>query len=672
MIKKLLSQPAKLFFILLFLAIIAAIVGGCLTFSSFPKWNIVSAKIRKFNSEEDFRKFLSQKAEEETIVRSAFPTIESKLMPELKLGSEEAGLGGTEPERYSQTNVQVVGIDEPDIVKTDGENIYLSSRFYFKPRPLLEPGIPMEIELPKSKIIPPFYSKGITKIIKAFPPEELNLLSEINEGGDLFLSNHTLILLQDKEIKAFDVKDPSNPTQQWNFQFEDKTRYLGARLYNNKLYLILSKYASPDIRCPIEIMKKEGKLIEVKCADIYYPYINFKPQNLFVILQINPSTGEIEKKTSFLGSYGSVIYMSPKALYLTYPSYIDTYQVITKFILQKASDLFDSWVIEKIQKLNSYDLSTQAKMVELTTILSQFQSSLTEKELDNFEKEIEKRFKQYLEEHKRELTKTAIVKIQAETLNIEAFGEVPGFILNQFSLDEYQGNLRIATTIGRFFLPYFGISVLWERPESVNDLYVLDSNLKIIGSLTNFGKGERIYGVRFIEDKGYIVTFREIDPFFVIDLRNPQNPQLRGELKIPGYSSYLHPINKDLILGIGKEESFVKLSLFDVSNPENPKELDKLTLEEYWSEVLQNHHAFLLDKKHQIFFLPSGRKGYIISFENNQLKLKKIIESKPIRRAIYINDYLYLIGETQIKVFDENTWNEINSLVFEEKSAVEK
>lgn len=114
------------------------------------------------------------------------------------------------------------------------------------------------------------------------------------------------------------------------------------------------------------------------------------------------------------------------------------------------------------------------------------------------------------------------------------------------------------------------------------------------------------------------------------------------------------------------------MSLFDVSNPENPKEFDKLTLKEYWSEVLQNHHAFLLDKKHQIFFLPSGRKGYIISFENNQLKLKKIIESKPIRRAIYINDYLYLIGETQIKVFDENTWDEINSLVFEEKPAVEK
>jgi len=86
MIKKLLSQPAKLFFILLFLAIIIAIVGGCLTSLSFPKWNIVSAKIRKFNSEEDFKRFLSQKAEEETIVRSAFPTIESKLMPELKLG----------------------------------------------------------------------------------------------------------------------------------------------------------------------------------------------------------------------------------------------------------------------------------------------------------------------------------------------------------------------------------------------------------------------------------------------------------------------------------------------------------------------------------------------------------------------------------------------------------
>ena len=84
------------------------------------------------------------------------------------------------------------------------------------------------------------------------------------------------------------------------------------------------------------------------------------------------------------------------------------------------------------------------------------------------------------------------------------------------------------------------------------------------------GKDERIYSARFIGDKGYLVTFKQVDPFYVLDLSNPKKPEIKGELKIPGYSSYLHPISDDLILGIGKEGSVVKVSLFDVSDPTNP------------------------------------------------------------------------------------------------------
>ncbi|MEA3560689.1 MAG: beta-propeller domain-containing protein, partial [Candidatus Omnitrophota bacterium] len=95
-------------------------------------------------------------------------------------------------------------------------------------------------------------------------------------------------------------------------------------------------------------------------------------------------------------------------------------------------------------------------------------------------------------------------------------------------------------------------------------------------------------------------------------------PELKGELKIPGYSSYLHPINKDRILGMGKEGSKVKVSLFDVELASNPKEADKYILDEYWSDVLNTHHAFLLDAKHKIFFLPGHKGGYIFSYEKNR------------------------------------------------------
>ena len=163
----------------------------------------------------------------------------------------------------------------------------------------------------------------------------------------------------------------------------------------------------------------------------------------------------------------------------------------------------------------------------------------------------------------------------------------------------------------------------------------------IVGKLTDYGENERIYAVRFLMDKAYIVTFKETDPLFVVDLSNPENPEIKGELKISGYSSYLHPINKDLVLGIGKEDRNVKVSLFNVSDPENPIEVDRYLLKEYWSDILNTHHAFLIDKKHDIFFLPASNGGYVFSYKNSSLKLIKAVSVSALR-AIYIDDYLYL------------------------------
>jgi uncharacterized secreted protein with C-terminal beta-propeller domain len=241
----------------------------------------------------------------------------------------------------------------------------------------------------------------------------------------------------------------------------------------------------------------------------------------------------------------------------------------------------------------------------------------------------------YEKRHKREFERTQIVKVSLDLKPVAA-GDIPGRLLNQFSMDEYNGYLRVATTV-----------------RDTNDLYVLDERLKIAGKIEDYGENERIYAVRFIGDKGYIVTFKQTDPLFVVDLSNPQNPEIKGELKIPGFSSYLHPISEDLILGIGKEGANVKVSLFDVSDPSDPKEVDKYILKEYWSDVLNTHHAFLLDSKHEVFFLPGGSGGYIFSYTNG-IELEKAVDM-PAVRALYIDDFMYIIGE-KIVVFDENTW----------------
>ena len=132
---------------------------------------------------------------------------------------------------------------------------------------------------------------------------------------------------------------------------------------------------------------------------------------------------------------------------------------------------------------------------------------------------------------------------------------------------------------------------------------------------------------------------------------------MKGELKIPGYSSYLHPLAENRILGVGKDGSQVKLSIFDVTSADNPTEIDKYTLDEYWSEALSTHHAFLQDEKHKVVFIPGNKGGYIISYEGDKFVLKKAVSETIAKRAIYINDYLYVVGSDKIVVVDEKTWN---------------
>ena len=292
-------------------------------------------------------------------------------------------------------------------------------------------------------------------------------------------------------------------------------------------------------------------------------------------------------------------------------------------------------------------------------IIDSYQNSLDDDDRLKLENELQNRIKDYAADHLREIDRTGLVKIGLNDFKVLASGVVAGHPLNQFSLDEYDNHLRIAMTVGQ---RWWGWGFGGSSDSTVNDVYILDASLKQVGSIQGLGLSEKIYAARFIGDKGYLVTFREIDPFYVLDLSNPNHPLMAGELKIPGYSSYLEPIGDNLVLGIGKEDSWVKVSLFDVSSASNPREVAKYTLKEGWSEVLSNHHAFLLDPKHEIFFLPGGQGGYVFSYKNNGLEMKKAISETGVKRAIYLNDYLYIIGQDKIVVLNELDWTRVTEL----------
>jgi inhibitor of cysteine peptidase len=204
-----------------------------------------------------------------------------------------------------------------------------------------------------------------------------------------------------------------------------------------------------------------------------------------------------------------------------------------------------------------------------------------------------------------ESTEIYRVTINGANLSFDAKGIVPGYILNQYSMDEYNNYFRVATTVS---------TGSWVNRDQHNNLYVLNMNLDTVGKIENLAQGERIYSARFTGDKAYLVTFKQTDPFFVLDLKDPTAPTVAGELKIPGYSSYLHPYDENHIIGIGKENNTVKLSLFDVSDMKNPTEVAKYVIGEnadYSDSIaLYEPKAFLFDPQKQLLVIPASVTNY--------------------------------------------------------------
>jgi uncharacterized secreted protein with C-terminal beta-propeller domain len=252
-----------------------------------------------------------------------------------------------------------------------------------------------------------------------------------------------------------------------------------------------------------------------------------------------------------------------------------------------------------------------------------------------------------------------------------AMGAVPGTTLDQFSLDESDdGLLRVATTNG------FG-------PSASSGVYVLAAsagNLQTIGSVTGLAAGEQIYSVRFVGEVGYVSTFRQIDPLFVISLANPRTPRVVGELKVPGFSSYLQPLDATHLLGVGRDVDpatgrvlGLQLSIFDVGNPAAPARTATYTFAgegwESWSSALWDHHALSWFADQGILALPvqqgdwwNGGDGLVVfrvdtTSGDGFTNLGQITHASPMQRGIRIGEFLYSIsvGEVQVHRLDDPT-----------------
>jgi inhibitor of cysteine peptidase len=583
-------------------------------------------------------------------------------------GVKADGLGsGSGPSRVSETNVQVSGLDEPDIVKTNGEEIFFSpeQRYWHWAEPVARRTIGLIAE--SDAIWPGPVSEPAVKTIQAWPPAELAELGEIEDYGDLLLHDDTLVVLSHDGVSGYDISDPAEPAKLWDWQQEDGVYLETARLMDGQIYLLTRTALSYDRPCPVPLYRglTESGTLSLPCTQIWHPVDPYPSDVTYAVSVVDAATGEAGGSAAFVGSsYDSTVYMSPNALYLATGRDGDALRFMLDF-LKANTDLAPSWVTQQLQKVAGYDLSNAAKQAELMQVLSRWQNSLSPDDRLELANNMQNRMADYYQANLRNWESTDIVKVDLADMSVAATGNIPGRLLNQFSMDEFAGNLRVATTIGsRGAMTWqFGFN---SSDYSVSDVYVLDSALTALGSARDLGVGERIYSVRFLSEMGYVVTFKETDPFYVLDLSVPTAPEVKGELKIPGYSSYLHPIGDDQVLGIGKEGSQVKLSLFGVADPTNPTELAKYTLDEYWSDVLNTHHAFLLDDRHEAFFLPGGKGGYVFSYRGDSLSMARALGNINAKRAIYLDDYLYVIGEDRIIVLDESDWSEVNRLDYRE------
>ena len=543
-------------------------------------------------------------------------------------GNEESLAPAPSVTDHSTTNVQVAGVDEADVVKSDGEYIYLASG-------------------------------NKTVIVKAYPPEQAQVLSEIELEGTvigIFINGDRLVVFGEGTpyyplydagqesvekfympyrspktyVKVYDVSDRGNPHLQRELSSDGQ--YVSSRMIGDYAYVVVNEpvYEQQEGEVNLPTISVGEKETEIPATEIYYSDVSDYYYMYTTVMAINIQNDDQEPtyETILLGA-SSNLYVSPDNIYLTFPVW--------------GNGVGDS-------------------------------------------------------------EKTTIHRIRIEGNNIEpvASGEVPGTVLNQFSMDEYDGYFRVATTT--------------HDETSRNNVYVLNMALNVTGSLTDLAQGESIYSARFMGDRCYLVTFKKVDPLFVIDLSDPYNPGVLGYLKVTGYSSYLHPYDETHIIGIGKEAveakegdfawyQGLKIALFDVSDVNNPKEIgDPYIIGERGTDspVLWDHKAFLFDKSRNLMVIPVlvaeideskypegvsadaygepvWQGAYVlrvsldagISLQGRITHIEDIAEVEKgyyfyspfsVERSLYIDDVLYTISQAKIRMNNLENLDYINQV----------
>ena len=551
---------------------------------------------------------------------------------------------------------------------------------------------------------------------------------------DIFLGNDKVMIFAQANVKSYyfqryDIKPQltyKTKTMVMIYDVSDKTRpvlkdkfsvsggFFDARMIGNYVYFITQDNVD-TVYLEQPVIMDTMNTAKIIRPDIYYfdnPEQNYQ---FNTITSINLADDNVVDSKTFMLGYGNTLMVSENNIYIAYQKQrywcwgwrcgnnnVDDQKRFYDVVVP----LLKGEIKTSVDDIISQGLTEDEKWAKISFKLSEFYGKLESDEslqnqyLPMFD-QISAALDEYDTKKALEDEKTTIHKINIKDGEITygSFGEVDGKLLNQYSLDEYNGDLRVATTVDT-----------WATNSRINynNVYVLDSDMNTIGKVTDIAQNESIYSTRFMGDKLYMVTFKQIDPFFVIDLSVPTNPKVLGQLKIPGYSSYLHPYDANHIIGVGKSTGEnqwggispkgVKISLFDVSDFNNPKEVDSydIGIEGTDSPVLHDPKAFLFSPTKKLLVLPISEVtaknqimnniyGYNIKtwhgayvFKVSEQGFELIGKVKhsaseseyytwwdqaSVLRSLYMDDNLYTISNKYIKINDlSNNLSELNTI----------
>ncbi|WP_144510238.1 beta-propeller domain-containing protein [Bacillus sp. FJAT-22090] len=595
----------------------------------------VDQELRMVKSKEELEAYFKKVMKLQKNNRQWEETAESVTTMDSKSSS------GVQGGDYSTTNNQVEGVDEADIVKTNGTHIFTISENKIVVVDVKAPSKMKEVA--KIQLTEGFYPAQL--LLK---DQTLMIIGQKNairplEAEDTQVIMDRMIAPMDSmtTVYFYDVSNPAKPKLLREIATEGYMN--GARLTNNILYYVTTVYPKFWIMEESENVELRPYTYDSKLDDVA------KPMN-YNNISILPSSME--------GNYSII-----SAIDITNPV---KNEVTTKGYLGGSEQLYMS-------KDNLYLTSTIYKQSNSNAKKMIWNPGLMDTQVFKFA-----------------LNKTSV--------SFVASSQLTGTILNQFSMDEHDGYFRAVTTKGNS----------WDENDvSENNLFILDKGMKTVGSLTGLAKDERIYSAKFMGERAYMVTFKETDPLFVIDVATPSAPKVLGELKIPGFSNYLHPIDENHLIGFGYETRVetgsggkepliltegMKISLFDVSELAKPKELDTEVIGDRgtYSPIQYDHHALFEHRTKKLYGFPisiyeDGKeyaefkqdgalvyeitpekgiilKGNLLNPENPDQQYEDWESS--IQRMIYVKDSLFTIAMKEIKSYNINSFKQMSKISY--------